>query len=1079
MQNAKKGMNNKNQMKVISSFSKDELKKNFTDKFLEDVSKEALFKNKIIFKIDNSAKGGKSLIQLKIFSPNNKLPLSSIFPIIDNLGLSVMDIATFETNVHQSEIEKKLYIYYVSTEPKPKLGKITFNNKLRLNLEEGLEKIWNGTMENDSFNSLIFYTSINYREANLLRAYAKYLKQINFEFNPKCILDVLLKHPNLIRDIVKLFNIRFDPNLNYTVAIEKRVLTTITAQLSKISVFDDDKILSAYLNLILATKRTNFFVTDQNGQYRDFISLKIYSKEIENMPLPKPEIDTFVYSAKIEAIHLRKGKIARGGIRWADSLEDFRKVILDLMKTQMTKNAIIVPLGCKGGFVVKQGSESREDYFKLGTECYKNFLRGILDITDNIVNEKVIPPKNVVRHDEDDPYFVVAADKGTATFSDFANEISKEYSFWLGDAFASGGSAGYNHKKMGITAKGTWVCVQEHFKKIPINPDEDVFTAVGIGDMSGDVFGNGMLLSKKVKLLAAFNHIHIFLDPNPDPEISFKERKRLFEKPGSKWSDYNNELISKGGGVYDRPVKSIPISSEVKEALDITENHLSPSELIKAILKAPVDLLWNGGVGTYVKGEDEKDGDIGDRANDNLRVLGQQLRCKVVGEGGNLGFTQRGRIEYAKKDGRINTDFVDNSGGVDCSDHEVNIKIALEHEMQTGNITLGERNKILTQLEKEVEGLVLQDNHKQSMILNMEFYANINGLKEHAWLIDYLEKKEGLQRKTESLPTQKEIERMSVEEKYLTRPETAVLIAYAKNSIAKILNSHDFTKDAFFQNILLSYFPKYLQENFREAILSHKLNNEIIITIISNKFVNTLGCTTFHLLMEEGRYDPVMIIKAFYVIMESMNANNYIKCLLHKASKSFDDYAKNYEALKWYKDTISKTIRWFLMNYSEINEIDAMITPYKKGLDELSLPIPHFMEYYHLKMVKIQSLVEKPISDIARAYIAITEKLHIDKILELTNENKNYDYMKRLANDYIENELGKITINLVLKQLKKKDEKELNFLKDTEKLEQFRNFVIKTIAKKDGKNNFALMYLLISKLKELLQMDCINHGQNS
>ena len=474
-------------MKVISSFSKDELKKNFTDKFLEDISKEALFKNKIIFKIDNSAKGGKSLIQLKIFSPNNKLPLSSIFPIIDNLGLSVMDIATFETNVHQSEIEKKLYIYYVSTEPKPKLGKITFNNKLRLNLEEGLEKIWNGTMENDSFNSLIFYTSINYREANLLRAYAKYLKQINFEFNPKCILDVLLKHPNLTRDIVKLFNIRFDPNLNYTVAIEKGVLTTITAQLSKISAFAEDKILSAYLNLILATKRTNFFVTDQNGQYRDFISLKIYSKEIEDMPLPKPEIDTFVYSAKFEAIHLREGKVARGGIRWVDSLEGFGRVILDLMKTQMTKNAIIVPLGCKGGFVVKQGSESREDYFKLGTECYKNFLRGILDITDNIVDEKVIHPTNVVRHDEDDPYFVVAADKGTATFSDFANEISKEYNFWLGDAFASGGSVGYNHKKMGITAKGAWVCVREHFKVVcvpgysgefkvfSINPDKDVF----------------------------------------------------------------------------------------------------------------------------------------------------------------------------------------------------------------------------------------------------------------------------------------------------------------------------------------------------------------------------------------------------------------------------------------------------------------------------------------------------------------------------------------------------------------------------------------------------------------------------
>ena len=432
--------------------------------------------------------------------------------------------------------------------------------------------------------------------------------------------------------------------------------------------------------------------------------------------------------------------------------------------------------------------------------------------------------------------------------------------------------------------------------------------------------------------------------------------------------------------------------------------------------------------------------------------------------------------------GGINTDFIDNSGGVNCSDCEVNIKIALGHAVQAKKITLEDRNKILKRLTNEVEQLVLQDNYKQSVLITMEEYEEVSKLKEYSWLINYLEEKGELQREVESLPTQKEIERMSVEEKYLTRPETAVLIAYAKNSIAKILRLHDFTKDAFFQNILLSYFPKYLQENFREAILSHELNNEIIINVISNEFINTLGCTTFHLLMEEGRYDPVMIIKAFYVVMESMNANNYIKCLLYKASKSFDDYAKNYEALKWYKDTISKTIRWFLMNYSEMNEIDAIITPYKKGLDELSLPIPHFMEYYHLKMVKIQNSVKKPIHDIKEVYFKVSEGWYIDNIRGLyyqISKNEDLSFIERLANDYIENDLEKITTNLVLKQLKKKDEKELNFLKDTEKLEQFRNFVIKTIAKKDGKNNFALMYLLISKLKELLQMDCINHGQNS
>ena len=1058
-------------MKVISDFTRNKLGKVFTDKSLKDISNEAFAENKVIFKTCDTAKNKEGLIQLKIFSPNNILYISSIFPIIDNLGLLLIDSEVLEKSINHYGKEKKLYVHYVRTQPK--FSKLTFSKGLRLNLEEGLEKICNGTMENDSFNSLIFHISINYREVNLLRAYTKYLNQINFPFSTEYILKTLIKYSDLTKNIIKLFNVKFNPRLDNRVIEEKKLLTTIRRQLSKISIFDDDKILTTYLNVILATKRTNFFVIGQNGEYRNFISLKIYSKEVKDMPMPKPEIDTFVYSAKFEAIHLRGGKIARGGIRWADSLEDFRKVVLDLMKVQMTKNALIVPSGCKGGFFVKQNpkNQNKEDYFKYGIECYKNFLRGILDVTDNIVNGQIVHPTNVVRHDEDDTYFVVAADKGTANFSDFANEVSKEYNFWLGDAFASGGSTGYNHKEIGITAKGAWVCVQEHLRKTSIDPNNDIFTAVGIGDMSGDVFGNGMLLSKKMKLLAAFNHIHIFINPNSDPEISFKERKRLFKKPGSKWSDYNKDLISKGGGVYSRSEKSIPISTEVKKVLDITADHLSPSELIKAILKAPVDLLWNGGIGTYIKGEDEKDSDIGDRVNDNLRVLGKQLRCKVVGEGGNLGFTQKGRIEYAREggatemNGKINTDSIDNSGGVNCSDREVNIKIALEHAVQARKITLEDRNKILKQLAKEVEELVLQDNYKQSVLITIEEYEEVSKLKEYSWLINYLEKEEGLQREVESLPTQKEIDRISVEEKYLTRPETAVLIVHAKNSIAKILSSHDFTKDVFFQNILLSYFPKYLQKNFREAILSHELKNEIIVNVISNDFVNTLGCTTFHMLMEEGGYDPVMIIKAFYVVMESMNADSYIK-------KSFKDFSGNYQNLKWYKDTISKTIRWVLMNYSEINEIDAMIKPYKKGLDELNLLVPHFMQYYHLEMVKIQNSVKKPIRDIMKIYFKISKEWYVDNIQGLyyqISKNENLSFTERLTNDYIENELEKLTTHLVLEQLKNK--KELGFIKDAEKLEQFRNFVVKTVAKKDGNNNFTLIYLLINKLKELLQID--------
>ena len=739
--------------------------------------------------------------------------------------------------------------------------------------DDKLSKTCNTIVEDDTFNDLVYRTGISYREVSLLRAYAKYLRQIKTEFSIDYIVGVMLKHSSLTKGIIKLFNIRFNPSLNYTVATEKELLQIITSETAKILSSAEKKVFTTYLNLILATKRTNFFILNKAGEYRDFISLKINSREVEDIPLPKPAIDTFVYSATFEAIHLREDKVARGGVRWVDNLEGLRKEVLDLMKTQSTKNAIIVPLGCKGGFVVKQNIEQKDgqDYFKLAIECYKNFLRGILDITDNILNEKVTHPKNVVRYDEDDTYFVVAADKGTATFSDFANEISKEYNFWLGDAFASGGSTGYNHKEIGITAKGGWVCIQNHFSRMSIDINKDVFTAIGIGDMSGDVFGNAMLLSKKIKLLAAFNHIHIFLDPTPDPEISFQERQRLFKKPRSKWSDYNKDLLSKGGGVYERSLQSIPISSQVKEALDITVDYLPPSELIKAILKAPVDLLWNGGIGTYVKGEFEQDEIIGDKANDNLRILGKQLRCKVVGEGGNLGLTQKARIEYYKKGGKINTDFVDNSAGVDCSDHEVNIKIALQHAVQVGDITFEKRNKILQQLAKEVETSVLQNNHKQSVILNIECSSDISKLKDYAWLINYLEKRGELQRKVESLPTQEEIDKMILEGGFLTRPEIAVLIVYAKNSIAKILSTYDFVKEKFFQNMLLLYFPKYLQENFEEAILSHKLGNKIIATIISNDFVNILGCTTFHLLMEEKKYDPLAIIKAFYTTIEDVN----------------------------------------------------------------------------------------------------------------------------------------------------------------------------------------------------------------
>ncbi len=538
---------------------------------------EAIQSNKVIFRIYNSAKSDKELVQIKIFSLSEELPLSILYPIIDNLGFFTIDVATFEVNSIHFGRKFKLFIHYFRTKPK----NITNNYNLKF-LEEGLDKIWCQNVDNDFYNSLILYADLNYREVNLMRAYFKYLKQIKFEFSGGHILSTLLKYSRLTYNLTQLFDAKFNPEILEREVLINKIENEIREEFKNISIFSEDKILNSFLALILATKRTNFYVKNDAGQFKDFISLKIYPKELENVPLPKPEIDTFVYSAKFKAIHLRSSKTARGGLRWTDRKEDFRTEILGLMKAQVTKNSLIVPSGCKGGFVVK---ETSTDIQKTAVEVYKDFLRGILDITDNIVNHKVVYPKDVVRYDEDDYYFVVAADKGTATFSDYANSVSKEYNFWLGDAFASGGSAGYDHKKMAITAKGAWVCVKNHFESLDIDIDKQPFTCIGIGDMSGDVFGNGMLLSKNIKLLAAFNHIHIFVDPNPDCKKSYEERQRLFSTKGSKWSDYNRNLISQGGGVFDRSSKSIPMSQEIKDLLNIHSDTISPIALIKAILK--------------------------------------------------------------------------------------------------------------------------------------------------------------------------------------------------------------------------------------------------------------------------------------------------------------------------------------------------------------------------------------------------------------------------------------------------------------------------------------------------------------
>ncbi len=600
--------------------------------------------------------------------------------------------------------------------------------------------------------------------------------------------------------------------------------------------------------------RTNYFQKGHDGEPKPYISFKFDPSRIPELPLPRPMFEIFVYSPRTEAVHLRGGKAARGGLRWSDRREDFRTEILGLMKAQMVKNSVIVPVGAKGGFVVKQ-PPTDGDQNKLMDEvafCYRTYIRGMLDLTDNLIGGKIVPPPDVVRYDEDDPYLVVAADRGTATFSDIANAVAKEYNFWLGDAFASGGSTGYDHKKMGITARGTWESVNRHFHELGVDIQNTDFTVVGIGDMSGDVFGNGMLLSRHIKLLGAFDHQHIFLDPKPNPDVSYKERVRLFKLPRSSWSDYNPKLISKGGGVFSRTAKSILLSTEVKNTLSIEADSLTPNELIRALLKAPVDLLWNGGIGTFVKSSSETHANVRDRANNGIRINANELRCRVIGEGGNLGLTQLGRIEYALNGGRINTDFIDNSGGVNCSDREVNIKILLNEVVTNGDMTKKQRDNILAEMTDEVATMVLRDNYRQAQAISITEVQAARLLEEHARFLRSLEKAGKLNRALEYLPSDDILAERQAEGKGFTRPEISVLLAYGKIALYEELLASDVPEDSYLSNDLKRYFPTSLRERFHTQMQKHRLRREIIATFVTNSMVNRMGATFAHQLRDKG-----------------------------------------------------------------------------------------------------------------------------------------------------------------------------------------------------------------------------------
>ncbi|MGB9429975.1 MAG: NAD-glutamate dehydrogenase [Gammaproteobacteria bacterium] len=806
-------------------------------------------------------------LRFKIFHREQEISISDALPMLENMGVRVMGERPYQIRLADESIVwiQDFELIYP--------GELDVQ-AVRNNFHEQFARVWNGEAENDGFNRLVLGAGLNWRQAMLLRAYCKYLLQTSLSFSPAYMERTLAGNPQIAALLVKYFEAQHDPKgAKERDALITRYSAEIDQALESVSNLDDDRILRSFLNVVRATIRTNYFQTTAQGGHKPYVSFKFDPARVPELPLPRPMYEIWVYSPRVEAVHLRGGKVARGGIRWSDRREDFRTEVLGLMKAQQVKNTVIVPVGSKGGFYVKQPPKSgnREEVLKEGIASYQTFMRGMLDITDNIVEGKIVPPPQVVRHDEDDPYLVVAADKGTASFSDIANAVSAEYNFWLGDAFASGGSAGYDHKKMGITAKGAWESVQRHFREMGVDIQTTAFTAAGIGDMSGDVFGNGMLLSRHTRLVAAFDHRHVFLDPNPDEETSFKERERLFNLPRSSWADYDSKFISSGGGVFPRSAKTIKLSAEARTVLGTEAHQLTPQELMRVILKAPVDLLWNGGIGTYVKSSRESNNEVGDRNNDAVRINGRELRCKVVGEGGNLGFTQLGRVEYALNGGRLNTDFIDNSAGVDTSDHEVNIKILLNLSVADGKLNEARRNTLLASMTDEVGQLVLRDNYMQAQALSNAESQAAERISEHAYLMRSLEKSGLLNRSIEFLPTEEELKERRSAKRGLTRPELAVLLAYSKIAIYNALLGSDVAEDPYLANELENYFPTALRKKYRESMSRHRLRREIICTAITNSMANRMGPTFAQRMQEESGVGVASVARAYTIARESFN----------------------------------------------------------------------------------------------------------------------------------------------------------------------------------------------------------------
>lgn len=809
--------------------------------------------------------GTRRELRLRVTRIGPAMALSRILPILQAMGVDVVDEYPYE--IARALKEPAWILDFGMLLPVRDIPELP---SLAERFEEAFAAVWNERCVVDRFNALIVHGGLRWRQALILRAYARYLRQIGSSFSQHYIEDVVIANVGITRLLVSLFEARFAPDLvGDRDAREVGIVAEIEDALNAVASLDQDRIMRSLLDLIRASLRTNFFQADDDGIDRSSIAIKLDPRSVPELPLPKPRFEIWVYSPQVEGVHLRFGSVARGGLRWSDRQEDFRTEVLGLVKAQEVKNAVIVPVGAKGGFYAKRlpdPSVDREGWLAEGKSAYREFIMSLLDITDNRVDGVVVPPRDVVRHDGDDPYLVVAADKGTATFSDIANGISAEYGFWLGDAFASGGSVGYDHKTMGITARGAWESVKRHFRELGVDTQLHDFTVAGIGDMSGDVFGNGMLLSEHIRLVAAFDHRHVFVDPSPHAATSYVERKRLFDLPGSSWSDYDSSLISAGGGVFPRSAKSIDITIQMADALGVPVdvNKLTPDDLIKAAISAPVDLLWNGGIGTYVKAQNESSLDVGDKANDRIRINGDDLRCRVVGEGGNLGMTQLGRVEAARHGVRLNTDAIDNSAGVDTSDHEVNIKILLDGLVRSAELAEDDRNALLAHMTGVVGAQVLVDNYAQNVVLGNARAGASNLVTVHQRLIRELERTGLLDRALEFLPDDMELRTRRMAGEGLTSPELAVLLAYVKIWLTAELPESGIAGDPYFAQALVDYFPAELAQRFGDALHDHPLRTQIISTVVCNRLVNLSGITFVFRAMEETGASAEQVVRAAY-----------------------------------------------------------------------------------------------------------------------------------------------------------------------------------------------------------------------